>query len=114
MKIVKNKIEIIELKKMEKKMYESLVKAVVDIEKEIMAVDAELHVDLEQLLIEKENSEPKNLWGINIYPDNEGESFIQFDSMINLKPGLGNRTRGIDNIEIREKLIKIVNRLVQK
>ena len=64
-------------------------------------------------LIEKENSEPKNLWGINIHPDFKGEKFIEFDSMINLKPGLGNRTRGIDNIEIRNKIIKIVTKLVK-
>ncbi len=109
-----SKIEIVELKEMTKRMYENLVKAVVDIEKEIMAVDAEMHVDLEQLLMERENSEPKNLWGINIWPEKSGDAFIEFDSMINLKPGLGNRTRGIDNIETREKIVKIVNKLIEK
>ena len=113
MKIVKDKIEIVEIKEMAKRMYENLVKTVVDIEKEIIAMNAEMHVDLEQLLIEQENSEPKNLWGINIHPDFKGEKFIEFDSMINLKPGLGNRTRGIDNIEIRNKIIKIVTKLVK-
>ncbi|MCX6723951.1 MAG: DUF5674 family protein [Candidatus Staskawiczbacteria bacterium] len=113
MKIVKDKIEIADLKDMTKRMYENLVKAVVDIEKEIMAVDAEMHVDLEQLLIEKENCEPKNLWGINIHPDFSGEKFVEFDSMINLKPGLGNRTRGIDDVKIRNKIIKTVAKLVK-
>lgn len=113
MKIIKDKIEIEELKEMTKRMSENLVKAVIDIGKEIMAVDAEMHVDLEQLLIENEASEPKNLWGINIHPDSEGEDFTEFDSMINLKPGLGNRTRGIESPEIREKIIKIVNRFVK-
>ncbi|MEK7664872.1 MAG: DUF5674 family protein [Patescibacteria group bacterium] len=110
MKIVKDKITILELKEMAKRMYENLVKAVVDIEKEIMAVDAEMHVDLEQLLIEKENSEPKNIWGINIWPKKLGENFIEFDSMINLKPGLGNKSRGIDSVEIKDRIIKIVNK----
>ncbi len=114
MKIVKDKIEIAELKEMTKKMYENLAKAVVDIEKKIMAVDAEMHVDLEQILIEKENCEPKNLWGINIWPNKDGEEFIEFDSMINLKPGFGNRTRGIDDAKMREKIIKIVANLVKK
>jgi hypothetical protein len=113
MKIIKNKIKINELKEMAKKMFECLVKVVVDIEKEIMAVDFELHVDGEEILIQ-DGSEPKNLWGINIYPEQEGEKFIEFDSMINLKPGLGNRTRGIDNQEIREKIILIVNNLVKR
>jgi len=114
MKIVKDKIEIAELGETAKRMYENLVKAVVDIEKEILAVDAEMHVDLEQLLIEEENCEPKNLWGINIWPEKSGDDFIEFDSMINLKPGLGNRTRGVDSAEIREKIIKIVDKLVKK
>jgi hypothetical protein len=114
MKIVKDGILISELEEMTKRMYENLVKAAVDIEKEIIAVDAEMHVDLEQLLIEEENSEPKNIWGINIHPDSEGDKFVEFDSMINLKPGFGNRTRGVDNIEIREKIIKIVNKLVKR
>ncbi len=114
MKIVKDKIEVLELKEMSKKMYESLVKAVIDVERGIMAVDAPLHVDEEQLLIEEENSEPKNLWGINIWPDRGGEEFIEFDSMINIKPGWNNRTRGVDNPETRKKIIEIVNKLIKK
>lgn len=111
--VVKEKIEIAELKEMAKRMYENLVKAVVDIEKGIMAVDAEMHVDLEQLLIEKENCEPKDLWGINIWPEKSGDDFIEFDSMINLKPAFNNRSRGVENSQIREKIIKIVNNLIK-
>ncbi|MEK7540878.1 MAG: DUF5674 family protein [Patescibacteria group bacterium] len=114
MKIIKDKIEIAELKEMAKRMYENLVKAVVDTEKEILAVDAEFHVDLEQLLIEKENCEPKNLWGINIWPEKLGDNFVEFDSMINLKPGLGNRSRGVEREEIRNKIIAVVNKFVKK
>ncbi|MBI1866378.1 MAG: hypothetical protein HY005_00715 [Candidatus Staskawiczbacteria bacterium] len=113
MKIVKDKIEITELNEMSKKMFGNLVKAVVDIEKGIMAVDAELHVDLEQFLIEQ-GLEPKDLWGINIHPQKNGDEYIEFDSMINLKPALNNRTRGIESSEIRQKIIKIVNSLVKK
>jgi len=113
MKIVKEQITIEELKEITKKMFGNLVKAVVDIEKEIMAVDAELHVDLEQLLIEQ-GLESKNLWGINIHPQKNGDDFIEFDSMINLKPAFDNRTRGIESSEIREKIIKIVNNLVKR
>jgi len=115
MKIIKNqdKIEIAELKEMSKKMFDSLVKAVVDIEKEIMAVDSELHIDLEQFLIETESCEPKNLWGINIYPDLNMPDRIEFDSMINLKPAWGNRARGIDSAEIRDKIVKITEKLIK-
>jgi hypothetical protein len=114
MKIVKDKIEIAELKEMSGKMFGGLVKAMVDVEKEIMAVDAPMHSDLLESLMEEENSEPVNLWGINIYPEKDGEDFIEFDSMMNLKPGLGNKSRGVENVETREKIIKIVVNLVKK
>ena len=113
MKIVNDKISTKELKKMAKKMFDNLVKAVVDIEKEKMAVDAPMHADEEAELIET-GSKQENLWGINIYPDLKDDDFIEFDSMINLKPAFDNRTRGIESSEIREKIIKIVNNLVKR
>ena len=114
MKIVKDKIEIPELKEMSEKMFGGLVKAMVDVEKGIMAVDAPMHADLLDLLIGKESSEPKNLWGINIYPEKVGEDFIEFDSMMNLKPGLGNKTRGVEDENTRKKIVEIVNKLIKK
>ncbi|MDP3991179.1 MAG: DUF5674 family protein [Candidatus Nealsonbacteria bacterium] len=113
MKIITDKITINELEEMSKKMFGSLVKAVVDVEKEIMAVNGELHSDEQELLIKK-GSKYENLWGINIYPEIKNENWIEFDSLINLKPVLGYRTRGIEKQEIREKIIKIVNKLVEK
>lgn len=113
MKVVKDKIKIAELKEMSKKMFGNLVKAVIDIEKNIMAVDAELHIDLEQFLIENENCQPKDLWGINIYPELNMPEKIEFDSMINLKPAWGNRTRGVNNEEIRKKIIQIIEKLIK-
>jgi len=68
MKIIDTKISINKLKKMANKMFGNLVKAVVDIEKEVVAIDGELHSDEEALLLEK-GSKQENLWGINIYPE---------------------------------------------
>jgi len=113
MKIVKDQITIEELKEMSGKMFGGLVKGVVDVEKEIMAIDGELHAEEQEILIES-GSKHESLWGINIYPDNTGENWIEFDSMINLKPGLGHRIRGVENPETKEKIIKIVNKLVKK
>lgn len=111
MKIIKSKISINELKKMAEMMFGNLIKAVVDIDKEIMAVNGELHSDEEALLLEK-NSKQENLWGINIYPEIKGDDWIEFDSMINLRPSLKNFSRVIDNPNIRKKIIKIVNKLI--
>jgi hypothetical protein len=113
MKIVKDKIEIAELKEMSEKMFGNLVKAMVDVEKEILAVDAPMHSDLLEFLIEKENSESKNLWGINIYPDKKRDNFIEYDSVMNIKPAFGNRSRDVEDKEIKEKIIKIINKIIK-
>jgi len=113
MKIIKDKIAKSELKKMAEKMFGNLVKAVVDIKKEIMVVDAPMHSDEEAELL-KTGSDQKNLWGINLYPQKQGEDFIEFDSIINLRPNQNNRSRGINNSKLRTKIRKIVNKLVKK
>ncbi len=112
MRIVDTSILREELSKMSEKMYEKLVKAVVDIEKGIMVVDAGLHADQEALLLEQ-GSLQKNLYGINIYPGREGDSMIEFDSMINIRPGFGNSSRGVDSEQDQEKIKIIVRRLVK-
>ena len=113
MKVIETPIEITELQQMAKNRFGNFVKAVVDIEKNIMVVDAELHADEEALLLEK-GSKQENLWGINIYPDLSGEDLIEFDSMINLKPHQNNKTRSVEAPEIRAKITKIVADLIKQ
>jgi hypothetical protein len=113
MKIVSDNITIAELRKMAADLFGNMVKAVVDIDRETIAVDAELHSDLEALLIEN-GSRQNNLWGINIHPELSGQDFVEFDSMINLRPSQGNLGRGIDNIKIREKILEIIKTRVKQ
>ena len=90
-----------------------MVKAVVDIDREFVALDAELHSDLEALLLE-DGSRPESLWGINLYPAAEREEFIEFDSMINVRPSLGNRSRGVEKEEMQKKIIAVVARRIPR
>ena len=113
MKIISEKLELSELNEMAKNMFGNLVKAVVDVEKKIMAIDGELHSDEETLLIQG-GSIQKNLWGINIYPEAHKENFIEFDSMINIRPSIGNKTRGVDDEVVRKLIIQIVDDLIIK
>jgi len=113
MKIIENNVSPGELQTMAKETFGNLVKAVVDVEKQIMAVDAELHADLEAMLLEK-GSQQKDLWGINIYPELTGDDFVEFDSMINLRPSQRNRSRGVEDADIRKKILVIINKLVRK
>ena len=112
MKIITEAIKITLLRDMMLDMFGNFVKAVIDIEKEIMAIDGELHADEEALLLVN-GSKQENLWGINIYPELPKEERVEFDSMINLRPSQGNRTRNVDDQEVRNKIIKIVNKLVE-
>lgn len=113
MRIIKNKISINELKRIAKSGFGELVKAVVDVEQQIMAIDGELHADEEALLLE-DGSVQRNLWGINLYPEIKTNDWIEFDSMINLRPSAGNLSRGVKDPAIRKKIISVVNNLVKK
>lgn len=114
MKLIDTSITNNELLDMSKKMFDGLVKAVVDIESEIMVVDAELHADQEDYLIQR-GSKQENLWGINIYPEEvDSNNWLEFDSMINLRPSQNNRSREIENEVIRAKVASIVEKLVIK
>ena len=113
MKIITDSISLDEIKQMAERMFGNMVKVVVDIDKKTIVIDGELHADEEALLLEN-GSKQHSLWGINIYPQLDGEDFIEFDSMINLRPSQGNRTRGVDDEKVRKEILGIVNKLIQK
>jgi hypothetical protein len=113
MKIIDKSISLDEIKAMSRDRFGDLVKAVVDVAKGIMAVDGELHADEEALLLEQ-GSRQTDLWGINIYPELDDKDRIEFDSIINIRPSQGNRSRGVDDLVTKEKICQIVHRLVNE
>ena len=113
MEILKNVVTVDELKQTAKDTFGDLVKAVVDVDRELVAIDAELHSDLEALFLEN-GSKQSSLWGINFYPELEGEDFVEFDSMINLRPSQRNMTRGVDSPDIQKKISDIVRKWVKR
>jgi|SRR3989338_4309244 len=110
--IIKERIASSNLEEIAKKQFGDFVKAVVDIEKEIMAIGGSLHADEEAALLEQ-GSVQENLWGINIYPEKKREEWIEFDSMINIRPSQGNRSRNVEDVDIQKKIVEIVNTLIQ-
>jgi len=113
MKIIDKPIPIVKVKKMAKAMFGDFVKAVVDIDKKTMAIDAELHSDQEALLLSK-GSKQQNLWGINLYPEETDDNFIEFNSVINIRPSVDNLSTTIGDQKIKDQITKIVNTLVKK
>lgn len=107
MKVVKS-ITIAEMAEMAKLMYGDMVKAVVDIAKNIVVVDMGMHADGEAHLLEH-GSVQKDLWGINLHPDDfGGDDFVEFDSMINIRPRQGNTSRHIDDPTIQQAIRDII------
>ena len=99
------------LKQLAAERFGDMVKAVVDVKRGSMAIGGELHADEEQELLAG-GSRQEDLWGINLYPDRSGADWIEFDSMINIRPGQGNRSRSVDNPSTQEKIRSTVNSLV--
>ncbi|OHA89579.1 MAG: hypothetical protein A3C70_02370 [Candidatus Zambryskibacteria bacterium RIFCSPHIGHO2_02_FULL_43_14] len=112
-RIIKDTISKEELKALAHEQYGDIIKVAVDVTQEIMGVGGELHIDIQSLLIEQENSQGQDTWGINLYLEKTGDEFIEFDSMINLKPLLGNKTRGVESLEVQNKIREIVGKLVK-
>jgi hypothetical protein len=106
-------ISLDELRRMAAAGFGDLVKAVIDLERRILLVDAELHADQEAQLL-AEGSRQQDLWGINLYPELSESEWIEFDSMINLRPSFGNRSRGVDDPAIRERIAALVVTLVTR
>lgn len=112
-RLIKNPISLPVLSEIANERYGDLVKAVVDVEQEIMALGGEMHADEEVFLMEQYGSQRANTWGINLLPGKFGTNeFLVYDSMVNLKPSFGNRTRGVDDPAVRERIQHIVQSLV--
>jgi hypothetical protein len=70
-------------------LFGDMVKYVVDVERDVIAVGGELHADAEQVLLER-GSAQSTLWGANYYPGRGRERCIEFTSLINIRPARGN------------------------
>jgi hypothetical protein len=106
-------ITIAELRALVPGRFNDFVKGVVDLRRAIMLLDADMHADQEAVLL-AEGSAQRDLWGINLYPQLAGADWLEFDSMINLRPSCGNRTRGIDDAATRDAVAALIDSLVRR
>lgn len=107
-------VSISTLQKMSEKMYDALVKGVVDVDQGLLVLDASMHAD-EELFLLQNGSSQESLWGINLYPDEYGtDEFIEFDSMNNIRPAQGNRSRGVEDEAIRLRIKDLVESKVHE
>ena len=111
MQILQTAITRAELAALAENTFGDMIKCVADVKKGLLALDAELHADLERLLLEN-GSAGEDLWGFNLYPDEEGEDFIEYDSLINIRSWQNNPTRDVLDPDIREAIKQIVEQFI--
>ena len=111
--IVREPLSLDEVRSLAREQFGEMVKAVVDVEQGIMAIGGELHADEEAVLLDQ-GSRQSDLWGINLYPDAAAAERVEFDSMINVRPAQGNRSRSVQDAAQRERIREIVSRLVRE
>ena len=112
-KIIEQQVQKADLLDLElKHKFGALVKVVIDVKRAVMIAGMTMHSDGEGILLEN-GSKQADLWGINLYLQQSGDEWIEYDSIINLRPSQGNDSRGIDDPSIREKIQEIVNHLVK-
>lgn len=111
LRLVRDPITRADLAPLATETFGDMVKAVVDVERRIMVVGGELHSDEEAMLLD-DGSMQSDLWGINLYPGEQGEDFIEFDSMINVRPAQGNASRDVMDPSIRTRVRAVVTHLV--
>ena len=112
MRILRKPVPLSDVLSLAKAQFGEMVKATVDVERGLLAIGGELHSDEEAMLLE-DGSKHEHLWGINIYPEKPEEDRIEFDSMINVRPSQGNRSRGVENAEMRSRILRVIKDLVQ-
>ncbi|HKV99061.1 MAG TPA: DUF5674 family protein [Vicinamibacterales bacterium] len=108
-----NPIGIDELRALAQGRFGDMVKGVVDLRRGVLLLDADMHADQQAALL-SEGSAQKDLWGINLYPDVAGTDWLEFDSMINLRPSCGNRSRGVDDAGTRAAIAALIDRLAPR
>ena len=108
-----NPVDIDDLRQLAVGRFGDMVKAVVDLRRGIVLLDADMHADQEAELL-ADGSVQQDLWGINLYPDLPDADWLEFDSMINLRPSFGNRSRGVDDPLMRDKIRTLVERVVRR
>ena len=111
MLILERPISRAELKEYAANTFGDMIKCVADADKGLLAIDADLHADLERLLLEN-GSQQTSLWGFNLYPDETGDDFIEYDSLINIRSWQGNPVRDVLDQEVREKIAGTVNKFI--
>ena len=110
-KILDNKINIEEVKKLADSWHGTMIKGTVDVELRRVALGGDYHIESSEILTSS-GSKFEDVWGFNIRFEENKDGVLEFDSMVNIKPNFGNRSRGINNQEVIKKATHIIYKFI--
>lgn len=111
MQILQEPITRLALKELAQNTFGDMIKCVADVKRRLLAIDADLHADLERLLLESDSAQ-EDLWGFNIWVEEAGEDFIEFDSLINIRSWQGNPSRHVEDPQVQAAIKSIVDKYI--
>ncbi len=88
--------------------YDTMIKVAVDIRRKILAGGGKMHADCESVLL-GDGSAQDDVWGANWYPADQS---IEFESLINIRPRLGNRSILLQSAALAEPVEAIMRALL--
>ncbi|MEK7601293.1 MAG: DUF5674 family protein [Patescibacteria group bacterium] len=110
-RIIETTISLNGLRDVAEEFYGDMVKGAVDIGKGIAAFGGEYHIDASNLLVEH-GSRQGDIWGFNILLDQSRETWIEYTSLINIRPQAGNRGMEVMDAKVRDRMKKILDALI--
>jgi len=110
-RIVQDPVALSDVRELAGCWYKTMIKGVVDVRRNIIALGGEWHMDANNMLI-SDGSRQEDLWGFNIYPDEKGDARLEYISLINVRPAQNNRSMEIEDKELRASIKKIISVLV--
>ena len=110
--ILSEKMNMDEVKELAKHWYGMMIKGCVDVETGRVAIGGDYHMESCELLCQN-GSQPNNVWGFNIRFEEDPKGVLEFDSLVNIKPALENRSRALENAEIIAKAELMIKSVIQ-
>ena len=94
------------------------VKGVVDLNQELVALDADMHYELADYLKEQRESKEIDMWGFNLWLENQTmDEILEYDSFINIHNnklhGFPRGGMGILDSDIMEKATEVICKWIQ-
>ena len=110
-KIFSGRLTQNELESFLRRPFSNMIKFVVDVERKTIALGGQLHSDAEFLLLEA-GSAQEDLWGGNLHFGKTQKPFVEFTSLINIRPSQGNTSLEVKDELLQDQMRSVLRKLL--